>query len=36
MFSVLTGRGAKLEPEWLPHTAKNFEALFREIQSKIE
>ena len=36
MFNVLMGRGAELEPEWLSHTVKNFEALFRDIQSKIE
>ena len=37
MFSVIMGRGAAgLEPEWLSHTAKNFEALFKAIQSKIE
>ena len=28
--------GAKLEPGWLSHTTKNFEALFKAIQSKIE
>ena len=37
MFGVLMGRdAANLEPEWLSHTTKNFEALFKAIQSKIE
>ena len=37
MFSVLMGcDAANLEPEWLSHTVKNFEALFKAIQSKIE
>ena len=35
-MGVLTGRDAKLEPEWLSHTVENFGALFKAIQSKIE